>query len=179
MNSWGLLVLLWLDFISDEFMMNCLGHFWKSVLGLGFVEINEFLRKYVEIVRNCWICWVSVISDEFSVVSDEFLINLLGALMNFWVSDEFLGTSYCFIMIGVISLMGFWFCFALMNFRGFLMSFWWVFGCFCWVYLRWWVSDEFLVSFWWVLMSFLDFRYFSSAQLSSAKVRWAGLSHYY
>ena len=37
----------------------CLEHLGRSILGLEFVEISEFLRKYFEIMSNCWICWVS------------------------------------------------------------------------------------------------------------------------
>ena len=50
----------------SEFMMSSLeGHFGKSILGFEFVEISEFLKGFVEIVRNCLICRVSVISDKF------------------------------------------------------------------------------------------------------------------
>ena len=123
MSCWWVLVdflLFYYDwgYISDECLMSFLWHFDKSILGLELVEISEFLRKPVEIIRNCWICWVPVIS-EFSAVSDGFLMSFLWALMScWWVSDEFLWTSYCFIMIGVI----------------FLMSFWWIFGGLWWVF---------------------------------------------
>ena len=51
--------------------------------------------------------------------------------------------------------MGFWWVSggSLMSFRGFLMSFWWVFDDLCEVLSFWWVVDEFLwflMSFWWV-----------------------------
>ena len=78
MNCWGLLIVflcvrLYFWWVSD----NLFGTFSEVDSGAGFVEISEFLRKYVEIIRNCYICWVSVISDEFSGVSDELL-------MSFW-----------------------------------------------------------------------------------------------
>ena len=139
------------------------------------VEINEFLKKSVEIKKT-----VEFVDFRWS------LMNFRGFLMSFW-----------------------WFSFGSDEL---LVDFWWIVGglliVLLWlgVYL-WWVSDgflfcsddcsavsaeflmsflrsvefiwgdEFLMSFCWVLMRFLDLCYFGSAPLSSAQLRWAELSH--
>ena len=139
------------NYISVEIMMNCWGHLGKSILGLEFVEINEFLRKSCEILNNCWICWLLLNFCDFCWVSVGFMLRFVWDSVEFWwVSDEMLGTVLFLHMSSYMSaeiLLSV--CWVSVEFSAvsveFLLSFCWVSVGFIW-------SVELLLSFCWVLL---------------------------
>ena len=153
MSFRGFLMSFW--WASDELLM---GFWWNFVDFLLFYYVSgyisdEFLMSF---------CWVS---DEFSGVSDKFLLSLSGVMSFWWVFvifDEFLMSFWCVSMSLWWVVVGRLLCYYVSGYISeFLMSFCWVSDefsvvsdefliSFCWVYLTWWVSDEFLMSFCWV-----------------------------
>ena len=139
------------SYISVEILMNFWGHLGKSVLGLEFVEINEFLQKSFEILSNCWNCWLLLSFCDFCWVSVGFLLNwfwnYLEFLMSFWWA------FWWFLIVLLCVKVYIWWVSD-----EFLMSFWWFVVRFllnfCWVYLTCWISVGFLLSFVGFLLTF-------------------------
>ena len=135
-------------------MLKLLGHLVKSILVLGFVEINELLKKFVGIMSNCWICWISVVSVEFMWFMLKCCWNVVEILLKLCWGFE---TLSCFYICQVISLLKL--CWvsvgSLLSFLRFLLSFCWISVGFIW-------SVEFLLSFvdlCWVSVEFRVFRF--------------------
>ena len=146
-------------------------------------------------MKYCWICWVSVISDEFSGVSDEFLMCFFGF---WWVFNEFLMSFWGFLVVLLWLGLYFWvydeFLLGsdefsgvsdefLMSFKRFLlslfevMSFWWVFEflgishCFIMI------GVLFLMSLWWAFAS--DECPSRQSRCYISHICWVGPSHHY